>query len=131
LEIVVRGYEDNLGEPLRAVREDVEKEWEGKVEEERKKREEAEAWAGEVVRALEKEKKVCGFLCTLFCDGFANDIFLIDTLLGSDEVRGREESVSCFRIKIRLPRLRTHYPPFKIATTHAERRWSCCCLCRA
>lgn len=61
LEIVVRGYEDNLGEPLRAVREDVEKEWEGKVEEEKKKKEEAEAWAGEVVKALEKEKKVCGF----------------------------------------------------------------------
>jgi centromeric protein E len=64
LEIVVRGYEDNLGEPLRAVREDVEKEWEVKVEEERKKREEAEAWAGEVVRALEKEKKVCGLLAS-------------------------------------------------------------------
>ena len=27
LEIVVKGYEENLGEPLRAVREDVEKEW--------------------------------------------------------------------------------------------------------
>ena len=61
LEIVVRGYEDNLGEPLRAVREDVEKEWEGKVEEEKKKREEAQAWGEELVRALEKEKKVCFF----------------------------------------------------------------------
>lgn len=62
LEIVVRGYEDNLGEPLRAVREDVEREWEGKVEEEKKKREESELWARELERELEKEKKVCG-LC--------------------------------------------------------------------
>ena len=59
LEIVVMGYEDNLGEPLRAVKEDVEKEWTVKVEEETKKRVEAEAWGEEVVRALEKEKKVC------------------------------------------------------------------------
>ena len=58
LEIVVRGYEANLGEPLRAVKEDVEKEWVDKVAEERKKREEAEVWAQEVVKAVEKEKKV-------------------------------------------------------------------------
>jgi centromeric protein E len=58
LEIVVRGYEDNLGEPLRAVREDVEKEWVGKLQEEVKKREEKEAWAAELVRQLDKEKKV-------------------------------------------------------------------------
>ncbi|KAG2125626.1 P-loop containing nucleoside triphosphate hydrolase protein [Suillus cothurnatus] len=58
LEIVVRGYEDNLGEPLRAVREDVEKEWVGKLQEEVKKREEKEAWAAELVRQLDKEKKL-------------------------------------------------------------------------
>lgn len=58
LEIVVRGYEDNLGEPLRAVREDVEKEWQGKLAAERRVVEEKEAWAGELVRQLEKEKKV-------------------------------------------------------------------------
>ncbi|OJA19520.1 hypothetical protein AZE42_03209 [Rhizopogon vesiculosus] len=58
LEIVVRGYEDNLGEPLRADREDVEKEWVDKLEEEVKKREEKEAWASELVRQLEKEKKL-------------------------------------------------------------------------
>ncbi|EIW74546.1 kinesin-domain-containing protein, partial [Coniophora puteana RWD-64-598 SS2] len=57
LEIVVRGYEENLGEPLRAVREDVEHEWEGKVQEERRKREEGEVWAREVVRELEREKR--------------------------------------------------------------------------
>ena len=58
LEIAIRGYEDNLGEPLRAVREDVEKEWVGKVEEEVKKRKESEQWAAEVVKQLEKEKQV-------------------------------------------------------------------------
>ncbi|KZV88256.1 kinesin-domain-containing protein [Exidia glandulosa HHB12029] len=58
LEIVVRGYEDNLGEPLRAVREDVEREWIGKVEEERKVREEKEAWAQELIRQLEREKQL-------------------------------------------------------------------------
>ncbi|KLO16727.1 kinesin-domain-containing protein [Schizopora paradoxa] len=56
LEIVVRGYEENLGEPLRQVREDVEKEWQDKVEEERRKRVETEAWSHELVRQLEKEK---------------------------------------------------------------------------
>ncbi|KAJ7459870.1 kinesin-like protein [Mycena latifolia] len=58
LEIVVRGYEENLGEPLRAVREDVEKEWQGKLDAERRVIEEKEAWAGELVRQLEKEKKM-------------------------------------------------------------------------
>jgi len=58
LEIVIKGYEENLGEPLRAVREDVEKEWVAKVEEERKRKEEKEAWADELVRQLDKEKKV-------------------------------------------------------------------------
>ena len=43
LEIVVKGYEDNLGEPLRAVREDVESEWQVKLDEEVKKRQEKEA----------------------------------------------------------------------------------------
>lgn len=58
LEIVVLGYEENLGEPLRAVREDVEKEWMGKLDEEIQKREEKERWAGELVKQLEKEKKM-------------------------------------------------------------------------
>ncbi|KAJ7761484.1 kinesin-like protein [Mycena maculata] len=58
LEIVVRGYEENLGEPLRAVREDVEKEWQGKLDAERRVVEEKEAWAAELVRQLEKEKKM-------------------------------------------------------------------------
>lgn len=59
LEIVVRGYEDNLGEPLRQVKEDVEREWVPKVEQERKLREEKELFAAELIRELEKEKQVC------------------------------------------------------------------------
>ncbi|KAF7768661.1 hypothetical protein Agabi119p4_7904 [Agaricus bisporus var. burnettii] len=34
LDIVVKGYEENIGEPLRAVKEDVEKEWKDKFDEE-------------------------------------------------------------------------------------------------
>jgi hypothetical protein len=58
LEMVVKGYEDNLGAPLRAVREDVEREWSGRLAAEEAKRKEAEEWATELTRALEKEKKV-------------------------------------------------------------------------
>ncbi|KAG2046274.1 hypothetical protein BDR06DRAFT_1014849 [Suillus hirtellus] len=47
-----------IREPLRAVREDVKKEWMGKLEEEVKKREEKVAWAAELVRQLDKEKKL-------------------------------------------------------------------------
>ncbi|CAL1712669.1 unnamed protein product [Somion occarium] len=57
LEIVVKGYEDNLGEPLRKVQEDVEREWAVKVEREVKLREEKEAWADELVKQLDKERK--------------------------------------------------------------------------
>ena len=67
LEIVVAGYEENLGEPLRAVREDVEKEWVAKYDEEVRKREEKERWAEVLVKELDKEKKVWGtFLSCLF-----------------------------------------------------------------
>lgn len=58
LEIVVRGYEDNLGEPLRQVKEDVEREWGERLEAEVRKREEKEAWAAELVRQLDKEKRM-------------------------------------------------------------------------
>ncbi|KAI0632210.1 kinesin-domain-containing protein [Trametes polyzona] len=58
LEIVVKGYEENLGEPLRAVREDVEKEWAGRLEKEVRAREEKEVWADELVKQLEKERKM-------------------------------------------------------------------------
>lgn len=63
LEIVVQGYEENLGEPLRQVKEDVEREWVMKLEQERKVREEKEAWGNELVRQLDKEKKVS--VCTV------------------------------------------------------------------
>lgn len=59
LEMVLKGYEDNLGAPLRAVREDVEREWAGRLAAEEAKRKEADEWATELARALEKEKKVC------------------------------------------------------------------------
>ncbi|THH07214.1 hypothetical protein EW145_g3540 [Phellinidium pouzarii] len=58
LEIVVRGYEDNLGEPLRAVKEDVEHEWSEKLAVEQALRTEKEAWAEELMRQLEKEKSM-------------------------------------------------------------------------
>ncbi|TFK52657.1 kinesin-domain-containing protein [Heliocybe sulcata] len=58
LEIIVAGYEDHLGEPLRAVREDVEREWEVKLEKEAKLRREKEVWAEELVKQLEKERKM-------------------------------------------------------------------------
>ena len=58
MEIVVKGYEENLGEPLRADKEDVEKEWIVKLEEERRVKEEKEAWANELAKELEKEKKL-------------------------------------------------------------------------
>ncbi|KAF5317483.1 hypothetical protein D9619_013159 [Psilocybe cf. subviscida] len=57
LEIVVRGYEENLGEPLRQVKEDVEKEWSEKLQKEQEKSAQSERWAEELVKALEKEKK--------------------------------------------------------------------------
>jgi len=57
LEMVLKGYEENLGAPLRAVREDVEREWAGRLAAEEAKRKEADEWATELARALEKEKK--------------------------------------------------------------------------
>ncbi|TCD70868.1 Kinesin-like protein kip2 [Steccherinum ochraceum] len=58
LEFVINGYEDNLGEPLRQVKEDVEREWSVKLDKETKLREEKEAWADVLVKQLEKEKKM-------------------------------------------------------------------------
>ncbi|KAL4073263.1 P-loop containing nucleoside triphosphate hydrolase protein [Scleroderma yunnanense] len=58
LEIVVRGYEDNLGEPLRQAKEDVEREWGTRLHAEVRRREEKEAWSTELVRQLEKEKQM-------------------------------------------------------------------------
>jgi len=56
LEIVVKGYEDDLGEPLHVVREDIESEWQVKLDEGVKKRQEEEAWVDELVKQLEREK---------------------------------------------------------------------------
>jgi len=65
LDIIIKDYKDNLGELLRAAREDVESEWQVKLDEEVKKRQEKEAWADELVKQLEKEKKVSWLLCLL------------------------------------------------------------------
>ena len=58
LEIIVKGHEENLSEPLRAIKEDVEKEWILKLEGETKMKEEKEAWANKLARELEKEKRL-------------------------------------------------------------------------
>jgi centromeric protein E len=65
LEIVVEGYEQNLGAPLRAVREDVEREWSVKVEQVMKEKRKKEAWADALVLQLEKEKRVCAHCCLI------------------------------------------------------------------
>ena len=58
LTFVVQGYEENLGEPLRAVKEDVEKEWKAKVEILEQELEGSKEWVKEVLKELEKEKQV-------------------------------------------------------------------------
>ncbi|KAJ6477425.1 kinesin-like protein [Mycena vitilis] len=58
LEIAVRGYEENQGHSVGAVREDMEKEWQDELDAERRVVAEKDAWARELVRELEKEKKM-------------------------------------------------------------------------
>ncbi|CAE6469412.1 unnamed protein product [Rhizoctonia solani] len=57
LEIVTKGYEDNLGAPLRQAREDVEREWSAKLEEKERELEEKLAFIDECQRAFQKEKQ--------------------------------------------------------------------------
>ena len=60
------GYEANLGAPMRKVAEDVEKEWQPKVDEWRRKEEEARLFAVEISRKLEREMAVSpSVLCSL------------------------------------------------------------------
>jgi centromeric protein E len=77
LEVVVQGYEQNLGEPLRAVREDVEKEWIAKFDVAVKAKEEKEAWAEVLVQQLEKEKRVS--VPIIRTSVYANDDFCSDS----------------------------------------------------
>jgi centromeric protein E len=67
LEAVVKAYEDRSGsdssaviseEERRTIRDEIEKEWIAKVEDEKRVRVEKERWAEEVTKALDKEKKV-------------------------------------------------------------------------
>jgi centromeric protein E len=55
---VTQRYEENLGEPLRAVKEDVEKEWSGKVEALQERLRMQDSYVQECERALEKERQV-------------------------------------------------------------------------
>jgi centromeric protein E len=58
-EFVTKRYEENLGEPLRAVKEDVEKEWAGKLETLEEKLRASNSYVLECERGLEKERQVC------------------------------------------------------------------------
>ena len=58
LEIVTRGYEENLGAPLRAVKEDVEREWKPRVEELEQTVSDKTSYIEELEKALEREKQV-------------------------------------------------------------------------
>jgi centromeric protein E len=54
----ISGFEANLGEPLRKVKEDVEEEFRGKIAQLDSAKNEADAWAEELVKQLEREKQV-------------------------------------------------------------------------
>lgn len=82
-----------MGEPLRAVREDVEKEWIGKVEEEVKKRQKSEQWAAEVVKQLEKEKQV-RIASSFFFTGWL--LIMPIRCIGEVEIGRRETRVGGF-----------------------------------
>ena len=56
--IIIEGYERELGAPLRKVAEDVEKEWQPKVDEWKRKEAEARQFGNEVSVKYEKEKDV-------------------------------------------------------------------------
>jgi len=58
LEVAVRESEENLTRSLIAAKEDVEKEWKNKLDIEVQRWEEKERWVDELVKELEKEKRV-------------------------------------------------------------------------
>lgn len=58
LEVAVRESEENLSRSLIAAKEDVEKEWKNKLDIEVQRWEEKERWVDELVKELEKEKRV-------------------------------------------------------------------------
>jgi centromeric protein E len=68
LNIVVQAYEANLNleEPLTAVKEDVEKEWKGKVEQLEKELEDSKQWVQQLVKELEREKQVQALSLSFF-----------------------------------------------------------------
>ena len=58
LKRALAGFEANLGEPLRKVKEDVEEEFREQVTKLENAKKDADAWAEELVRQLEREKQV-------------------------------------------------------------------------
>lgn len=54
----LRGFEANLGEPLRKVKEDVQAEFKEEIARMEAAIQEKEAWAAELVRQIEREKQV-------------------------------------------------------------------------
>jgi hypothetical protein len=67
-----------VGVPLRAVHEDIEREWAGRLAAEEAKRKEANEWATELAHVLEKEKKVCPLAVSKKCSqeqGMGMDLY--------------------------------------------------------
>jgi len=62
LKRALSGFEANLGEPLRKVKEDVEAEFRDQILELEKAKGERQAWAEELVKQLEREKQVRRFV---------------------------------------------------------------------
>lgn len=81
--------------------EDVEKEWMKKVDEEVKKRVESERWAEELVKELDKEKKV-RFCYSYYVVRLGADSSSLFSLADSCQDGGGTESPRCLRQQIRL-----------------------------
>jgi hypothetical protein len=105
--MVVKGYEDNLGAPLRAVREDVEREWSGRLAAVEARRKEADEWATELTRALEKEKKVSVTLSRGKPELIINRCCCI--IIGTAAAGRRTSCPRNVRNQVRLPDLRTRF----------------------
>lgn len=102
LEMVVKGYEDNLGAPLRAVREDVEREWSGRLAAEEAKRKETDEWATELTRALEKEKKVSSARFQPPWKSDDNRLLVLFTIIGTAAAGRRTSCARGVRDQVRL-----------------------------
>ncbi len=126
----MKGYEDNLGEPLRKVKEDVEREWAVRLEKEVKLREEKDEWADELVKQLDKEKKV-RLLSTFLLSYDTDAVCFCCDHVASHEVGRRTRSIGCIRQEVRFHRFRNQPPSNEAQPSHAH-TWRCgSCLRRA